>query len=363
MRFLVLTLVSVSLGVVPVQLHSPAAAYGGATCAGLPVTIDLNDPDHPRVHRPRSDVVLGTPEGEWIGAGRGDDVVCAGGGNDFLIGSRGDDVLRGGPGTDGVSYRQSVRPVRVDLAVTRPQRTGVGVDTLVGVEEVSGSRTQPNDIRGNAERNRITGGDAADVLVGRGEDDYVSDWEQADAGNDDDDDLLRGGDGDDYLYAGGGDDLMYGGAGSDLLIADFGIDVLYGGSGVDILEAWGRATDSEPDRIDGGAEPDFLAAASGPQLYDGGPGSDIIDFAGFGFAGATIDLAVDGPQDTNVAGIDEFVSVEGVYGSSGPDTILGDDGPNFLSGEGGADEIDGRGGTDQCEVEPTDSVAGCEEFL
>ena len=69
MRLLVVlgTLAAVSL--VP---STPAAVAGDvATCAGLPVTIDLNDPEAPDETRDESDVIAGTPGDDVIFSGKG----------------------------------------------------------------------------------------------------------------------------------------------------------------------------------------------------------------------------------------------------------------------------------------------------
>ena len=77
---------------------SSAAAGEPATCGGLAVTIDLNDPGAPDPDRDAADVVLGTQGDDHIVTGGGNDDVCAAEGED--TGRRGADYLRGGPDTD-----------------------------------------------------------------------------------------------------------------------------------------------------------------------------------------------------------------------------------------------------------------------
>ena len=64
-------------------------------------------------------------------------------------------------------------------------------------------------IVGNASRNSLSGGNAADQIFGNG-------------GND----TLRGGAGNDSLYGGTGNDLLDGGAGTDLLDGGAGLDTV-----------------------------------------------------------------------------------------------------------------------------------------
>jgi Ca2+-binding RTX toxin-like protein len=70
------------------------------------------------------------------------------GGNDELLGSSGDDVLEGGAGNDTLdggagndtaSYAHASTGVTVDLGTAAPQDTGEGIDTLVSIENVTGS--------------------------------------------------------------------------------------------------------------------------------------------------------------------------------------------------------------------------------
>src|SRR5687767_8735591 len=71
-----------------------------ASCGGLAVTIDLDEPGHVDPDRPAADVILGTPEDDEIRAGGGDDVVCAGDGRDDVRGEAGDDRVFGMAGAD-----------------------------------------------------------------------------------------------------------------------------------------------------------------------------------------------------------------------------------------------------------------------
>ncbi|HEV2748601.1 MAG TPA: M10 family metallopeptidase C-terminal domain-containing protein [Allosphingosinicella sp.] len=99
------------------------------------------------------------------------------------------------------------------------------------------------------------------------------------------------------------------------------------------------------DRIEGGAGDDRLDGGLGDDRLVGGDGSDTADY-GSAAAAVTIDLGLDGPQDTAAAGLDSL-DVENVAGSRFADLLVGDDEEvNRLGGGGGDDRLDGAGGDD-----------------
>ncbi|RVT92293.1 DUF4214 domain-containing protein [Rhodovarius crocodyli] len=137
-----------------------------------------------------------------------------GAGDDVLGTTAGDDVLDGGDGTDTVIITSAAEaPIR--LGVTTPQRSAAGFDTLLNIENLTGSGW-------------LIGDGGANVLTGR--------WTS---------DRLEGGDGDDTLYgdfadeATSGytsDDVLLGGAGNDSLFGRYGRDILAGGSGANTVD-------------------------------------------------------------------------------------------------------------------------------
>lgn len=124
---LTITLAAVGLASPTLALDLGPASAGPLTCAGRPVTIDLNAPGHPDTRRSASDVILGTDTYDHIDAGSGDDVVCGGSGNDDIQGNRGDDLLFGEDGDD---------ILEMDLGNTGADRVhgGLGTDRLSNAE-------------------------------------------------------------------------------------------------------------------------------------------------------------------------------------------------------------------------------------
>jgi Ca2+-binding RTX toxin-like protein len=124
-----------------------------------------------------------------------DDVITGDAGTNVLSGGGGNDAIDGGEGKDIASFETAPGPVVVDLAARTA--SGDGSDTLVGIENVTGSGFD-DDIAGTERGNVLTGGDGADVLTGR-----------------DGNDTLLGGQGDDTIDGGNGTDTIDGGEGTD----------------------------------------------------------------------------------------------------------------------------------------------------
>jgi Ca2+-binding RTX toxin-like protein len=127
---------------------------------------------------PRADNVALSGGGgtDRLTGGEGPDSLAASGGRDELAGGGGDDRLEpgsgqdddsldGGPGVDVANY--DFAPATVDLAITGPQPTGAGNDSLFDVESVIGSRFA-DVLRGDGGPNRLQGLDGTDSIEGRG---------------------------------------------------------------------------------------------------------------------------------------------------------------------------------------------------
>lgn len=144
-----------------------------------------------------NDEITGGPDNDLLVGYSGNDVLSGGGGNDLILpdmaiggatAGTGNDTIDGGPGEDNVDFGNAPAPMTVDLVAGTAQ--GEGTDTLSNVEDIGGSYSHPNTIRGDASDNTLWGGIADDTLSGAG-------------GND----TLMGLDGIDTLDGGSGTDV------------------------------------------------------------------------------------------------------------------------------------------------------------
>ncbi len=139
----------------------------------------------------KANVLDGGDGGDFLHGGDGGDTLKGGAGDDILFGDSGDDLLDGGAGFNIASYETAIAGVIVDLNKTGLQNTrGGGVDTLVGIEGLVGSKYD-DTLTGDARANTIFGGAGADQILGG-------------AG----DDILSGGEGDDRIDGGEGFDTV-----------------------------------------------------------------------------------------------------------------------------------------------------------
>jgi Ca2+-binding RTX toxin-like protein len=170
-----------------------------------------------------NDVLTGGSNTDRLDGGAGNDSLNGGSSADTLVGGLGNDLLDGGSSNDTADYSASTGAIAADLSLGTA--TGEGNDTLLNIENVTGS----------ASDDTITGNSFANVLLG-----------------------------------GGGNDALYGGDGNDRLTGGAGIDQLLGDAGHDTLK-WDSA-----DSFDGGVGFDTLDANLSS--------SDTIDLRGTGFA-------------------------------------------------------------------------------
>jgi Ca2+-binding RTX toxin-like protein len=158
-----------------------------------------------------NDVVKGGGTLDSLTGNAGDDTLDGWYGNDTLEGGLGNDILIGGEGLDTVTHVNSTVGVNVDLRMEGvAQNTGLGTDTLSGIEYLTGSAFG-DTLRGNDEFNLIidTGVGAGatalsqtDSLFGYGGNDslQVTRVAAAVATNIN----MDGGDGDDFIELRGG---------------------------------------------------------------------------------------------------------------------------------------------------------------
>jgi Ca2+-binding RTX toxin-like protein len=285
-----------------------------------------------------------------------DDVINGFGGNDSLSGLEGDDVLRGGAGADSLlggdgvdtaTYFFGTSGVTVNLVAGTGTGDEAQGDTLIGIENVTGSNV---------------GGDS---LIGDGKDNVLNGW----AG----DDVLGGGAGNDTLEGGTGTDTLDGGDGADT--ASYYADA--SGASVDLAIGVGSGSDDLPDSLvsienaigsrvggdvltgssganvlrgEGGN--DLLRGGAGADSLDGGAGVDTVTYSDSA-SGVTVDLAAGtgaggDAQGDILTGIDDAIgsSFNDILTSSGASTLWGGGGNDVLRGGAGIDKLFGGAGAD-----------------
>ena len=174
------------------------------------------------------DSISGGPGNDKIHGNELDDEILAGNdGRDRIFGETGWDNMAGGPGNDlikggapfggipdfgdEVFYNGAVGPVTVNLTTGRA--TGQGKDTLVSLEDITGSPFG-DDLTGTVDQNFIYAGGGNDKVISKGDDSNTSAHDE-----------VYGEDGDDYLDTVGGTgphtvDSATGGNGTDSCLID-----------------------------------------------------------------------------------------------------------------------------------------------
>ncbi|MDB5468709.1 MAG: hypothetical protein JWR84_269 [Caulobacter sp.] len=352
------------------------------------------------------DDILDGGDGDDLLRGRdGNDTSYGGAGNDYLQGGEGDDVMDGGDGFDRAAFLLLATDPQVGATVDLTlqgvaQNTGHGLDTLIGIEHVSGTIYSDT----------LTGDNGANWLWGS----------VAGPGGTSGDDILSGGRGDDLLEVSGGNhtlsggqdidtvsffsngdigaagfegvivslalqgaaqdtghglmtltgvenlsgsivnDVLIGDAGNNILAGRDGHDFLSGGDGDDLLLGDGQfaiafpviGTSGPITRTDDGgyAGDDILNGGNGDNILNGGAGIDTVDYTD-ALGSVTVVLASGFGQrndatDTTVVGSDTLIGIEYATGGGFADLLLGDGGSNRLDGGNGDDNLRGAGGDD-----------------
>lgn len=232
--------------------------------------------------------------------------------NDTLHGSLGTNVLNGGNGIDTLSYARAGAAVTVSLALTTAQATGGGgTDTLAAFENLTGS----------AFADRLTGSTASNVIDG-----------------------------------GLGNDTLTGGLGNDTYLVNVGTDVIVeaASGGIDTVRAtasYTLAAQVENLALDGTASinatgnslNNTITGNAGNNILNGGSGVDIVSYAA-ATAAVSVNLATG--IATGGGGSDSISSFEYVFGSAFGDTLVGNSAVNRLFGGAGADTVTGGSGAD-----------------
>jgi Ca2+-binding RTX toxin-like protein len=249
-----------------------------------------------------NDELVGEEDDDVVRGGLGDDLLDGGPGDDVFLAEAaadGSDRFVGGLGDDGLSYRDRVEGVHLDLYGGSNDGEGRRED-----DQIHGD---VENLEGGAGNDRLTGSDGVNTLIGNG--------------------------GDDDLDGNKGDDQLFGNAGNDVIDASAGDDLLVGGGGDDdLLGSYGNDTLSAD------------AGADGDDDYRGGVGTDTLTYAarsnGVEVAIGTHGNGGPGERDH----VQDFIEI--VEGGAGADTITGIDADETLIGNAGTDTLNGAAGAD-----------------
>lgn len=328
------------------------------------------------------DVIRGRGGNDFLDGRGGNDSLFGGIGDDILRGGRGDDLLDGGTnrqGGDTADYSTSRAGVTADLSSGSAQDGLGGHDTLVRVENITGSAFNDllvgdngaNVLRGGAGDDTFsssalpesTGGNdtflggsgndtaivansgVADLMAGTitypsGQVVHISGIENLVAGSQAADMTLLGDDGANTLTGGFGDVVVSGRGGDDTLFAwgVYGDATLNGGDGNDTLTV--RDGNSI---LRGGNGDDLINPGGGDNNINGGAGTDTVSYHDFG---GHVEVNLARGRASHDDSTDRISRVENVIGGRGDDTIIGDRNDNRLDGGPGHDTLTGRGGAD-----------------
>ena len=337
-----------------------------------------------------ADTLDGENGNDFLSGGSGNDRLRGGAGHDNLDGGPGADSLDGGDGSDTATYTGSVAAVTINLATGTVTGGHAEGDTLVHIENLTGSAHDDN-LTGDDNDNVLEGGPGADTLDGQDGYDTASYRYSQDPvavnlnneGNAEGRKTEQNKDG----YTGGrdarGDTLinienLIGGRADDYLTGNNGNNVLQGGPGADTLDGGpGSDTASYKDSSaaitvrlhsrstqGGDAEGDTLTSIenlTGSALDDVLAG-DFRNNVLRGLAGNdTLYGGPDGAGD-NSNNHDTIHGGDGddrLYGGKGNDTLYGEAGEDLLSGGSGNDRLRGGTGHDDLEGGPgADSLDG-----
>ncbi|MGQ7816036.1 M10 family metallopeptidase C-terminal domain-containing protein [Metapseudomonas furukawaii] len=236
-----------------------------------------------------------------------------------LYAGSGNNVLNGAAGVDTVSYLYAAGAVTISLAVTTAQATGgSGSDTLVAIENLTGSNFNDR-LTGNSAANVLNGGTGADTLIG--------------------------GDGNDVYYVDSAGDLV---SETNATASTGGTDVVYSSLAAYTLGAnveQGRILATGTANLTGNGLANTLFAGSGNNVLNGAAGVDTVSYL-YAASAVTISLAVTTAQATGGSGSDTLVAIENLTGSNFNDRLVGDSAANVLNGGTGTDTLIGGDGSD-----------------
>lgn len=342
-----------------------------------------------------NDVLTGNAGDNTLIGRKGSDELRGGAGNDFLNGGDDADLLDGESGTDRATYAGAGQAVRVSLAITGAQNTGQGLDTLVSIEDLTGSRFADvltgsdgnnsliggdgddrlfgglgNDtLNGGLSLDRMYGGEGDDVYIVRDSTDYA--YENVGEGTDsvqssvthtlranvenltltgstaingtgnDLNNVITGNNGANNLSGLAGDDRLIGGLGNDRLTGGLGVDRMYGGEGDDFYYV-SDTTDYAYENLNEGTDRVYSSInhtirANIEYLFL--TGTDAINGRG-----NDLDNLIVGNDAAN--SINGLLGNDKLFGRGGDDVLNGAEGDDYLEGGAGRDRHYGGTGAD-----------------
>ncbi len=332
---------------------------------------------------PDNDSLIGLAGNDALTAGIGHDTMSGGDGNDALNGGSGNDVLDGGAGNDVLNGSGGIDSIAevgdANFVLTSTTLTGLGTDSLVGIEGVSltggasantinvSAATFGVTVNGGGGSDSVIGSNFADTINGNSGNDTIlpGDGNDQVSGSDGNDSILGalgadsidGGNGNDTVLGGDGNDTLSGGLGDDLLDGALGSDSLLGGDGRDSLSG-GDGNDV----VDGeGTDGDSVSGGLGDDSIRGGSGNDVIvesadvnftltatTLTGLGtdtLSGLELALLTGGAS-ANTINASGFSGSVTLLGGAGADTLTGGNFADVLSGEAENDSLIGNAGND-----------------
>jgi Ca2+-binding RTX toxin-like protein len=249
--------------------------------------------------------------------------------DNVLYAGAGANVLNGAGGIDTVSYLYAGKGVTVSLAAVGAQATGgSGLDTLLAIENLSGSNFN-DTLTGNSGANTLSGGLGADTM--------------------------RGGNGNDLYYVDHAGDRVIE---TNAVAASGGVDTVYSERTSYTLGANienGRVLTNGTATLTGNGLSNLLYAGAGDNVLNGAGGEDTVSYL-YATGDVTASLALAGAQNTGASGADKLIDVENLRGSKFNDTLTGNQSSNVLYGDTGVDNLSGGDGNDRYYVDEVDDL-------
>ena len=303
--------------------------YTGANLATRVARAQVGDVDGATLGTPGDDLLIGGPGNDVIEGFAGNDTLLGNLGADRLVGGSGNDLLDGGfvndlqseigfSDSDRADYGAAPAPVMVDLATGVASDGEGGTDTLLNIENVTGSAFADALFGSDAFFETFTGGAGDDFIDGRGGQDRA-DYSNATAAI--------------SVQLGTGSVTGDGSVGHDQLV---NVEQVFGTGFDDAYDAGGFFASNSFDGLGGNDQ--IIGNGNTRVSYVGATGAVVVNLA---TGTASGDLSV---------GTDTFTGVNAVRGSNFADTLTGGnfaaDGFESFEGRAGDDKISGGSGFD-----------------